>query len=140
MATILNSGHFFIVLTLLLTVYGQLVLKWQVSLAVARGQEAAISTVRFYLNLLLNPWVLSAFFAAFLASVTWMATVSRMDLSRAYPFMAINFVLILIFSYLLFSEPLSTFKVVGSGVNRGGRIRRQQGIGEIDVIPSTSPT
>jgi multidrug transporter EmrE-like cation transporter len=105
-------GYAYIALTILLTVYGQVILKWQVSLAgtlpSTGGEKAA-----FLFGLLLRPWVLSAFAAAFLASIAWMAAMTKFDLSYAYPFMSLNFVLVLILSWLLFHEALSVSRVAG---------------------------
>ena len=65
------------------------------------------------LKLLVNPWVVSALLAALLASVAWMAAMTRLDLSRGYPFMSLAFVLVLILSGLVFNEPITTPKIVG---------------------------
>ena len=64
-------SYFYIFLTIAFTVYGQIVLKWQVIGAGAFPQT--FSEKMFFLaRLLLNPWVMSGFFAAFLAALTWM--------------------------------------------------------------------
>ena len=85
-------GYFFIAITILLTVYGQLVLKWQVD----QHPDLLATPIqpRNIVILLLNPWVISAFVAAFGASLSWMAAISRMPISKAYPYMAINFLLV----------------------------------------------
>ncbi|GAA0906430.1 hypothetical protein GCM10009552_13450 [Rothia nasimurium] len=104
-------AYIFIALTILLTVYGQLMLKWQVGLhAPLPGESIGLS---FYLRLLLNPWVISAFAAAFGASLAWMAAISKMELSRAYPFMALNFVLVGLIAVPLFGESFTTSKLIG---------------------------
>ena len=58
-------GHFFIALTLLFTVYGQLVLKWQMGGAGTLPPGGPDKLV-FLLRQFLNPWVVSGFVAAFL--------------------------------------------------------------------------
>jgi len=102
----------YIALTILFTVYGQMVIKWQVGKA---GELPAewLPRVAFLLRMFLNPWVLSAFAAALLASLAWMAAMSRFSLSFAYPFMSLSFILVLVLSVLLFHEPLTAHKVVG---------------------------
>jgi drug/metabolite transporter (DMT)-like permease len=96
----------------LLTVYGQLVLKWQVGLA-GPGPEGFPDKLYFLFALLLNPWIVSGFVAAFAASLAWMGAMTKFELSHAYPFMSLNFVLVLLFAGLLFNEPISTTKIVG---------------------------
>lgn len=108
-------GYLYIVLTILLTVYGQIVVKWQV---VRAGALPTGMTDRFhyFLQLVMTPWVISAFAAAFLAAVSWMAAMTKFDLSYAYPFMSASFVLVFICSIFLFSEPVTAQKVVGLGM------------------------
>ncbi|HEY0915463.1 MAG TPA: EamA family transporter, partial [Solimonas sp.] len=54
-----------------------------------------------------------AFVAAFLASLCWMMAISRLPLSKAYPFMAINFLLVGLLAIPLFGEALTRPKIVG---------------------------
>jgi multidrug transporter EmrE-like cation transporter len=42
-----------------------------------------------------------------------MLAVSRLELSKAYPFMALNFLIVCIVAVPLFGETLTTAKVVG---------------------------
>ncbi len=105
-------GYFFIALTVLLTVFGQLVIKWQVSLAGPMPPDAT-QKIWFLAALLVKPWILSGFAAAFLASIAWMAAMTKFQLSYAYPFMSLNFVLVLGLSAWLFHEPLTAPKLIG---------------------------
>ncbi|WP_424683252.1 hypothetical protein [Frateuria sp. YIM B11624] len=103
-------SYLFVALTILFTVYGQLVLKWQTSLVPPPGEGHLAAYV---VGMLLRPWVLSGLAAAFLASACWIAAVSRFELSKIYPFMALNFVGVAVLAAPLFGEPLSTPKLVG---------------------------
>jgi multidrug transporter EmrE-like cation transporter len=104
--------YLFIFATILLTVYGQLVIKWQLGQAGTIG-EATADRIAFVLRLALNPWIISSYVAAFLASLTWMVAVRQLELSHAYPFMSLSFVLILIFSGVLFRETITAPKILG---------------------------
>ncbi len=119
-------GYPYIVLTILFTVFGQVVLKWQVSLAGAMPADGA-GKVAYMGDLLVKPWVLSGFAAAFLASIAWIATMTKFDLSYAYPFMSLNFVLVLMLSAFLFHEPLSAPKLIGLALIILGIIVGSQG-------------
>lgn len=105
-------GYVFVAITILLTVYGQIVIKWQVGL-VDPAMTGASDPIPFYARMLLNPWVLSGLFAAFAASLSWMAALSKLSLSHAYPLTALSFVFVVIAGATLFTEPLSRFQVVG---------------------------
>ena len=104
----------FILATVAFTVYGQLMLKWRIAQMGALPQEL-LGKIKFLLLLLLDPGILSGFAAGFLASLAWMAAMTKFDLSHAYPFMSLNFVVVLLLSGWILSEPLSLQKVLGVG-------------------------
>lgn len=105
--------YLYIAGTILLTIYGQIVVKWQVSGAGALPEGNAEKTW-FLVALLLNPWILSAFAAAFLASVCWMAAMTKFQLSYAYPFTSLSFIMVLLLSGLIFRESITLPKVLGA--------------------------
>jgi len=106
-------GHLFIALTIALTVYGQLVLKWQMS-GVGPLPAGGLDKIGFLLRQLLNPWVFSGYMAALLASLAWMAAMTRFDIGYAYPFMSLAFVIVMGFGALFLNEALSLQKVLGT--------------------------
>jgi multidrug transporter EmrE-like cation transporter len=105
-------SYFYVLCTILLTVYGQLAIKVQVLKAGALPADG-VEKITFLLRLLLNPWVISAFLAALFASIAWMAAMTRLPLSLAYPFMSLAFVLVMLFSSFLFNEPITSAKLIG---------------------------
>ncbi|MFZ2541671.1 MAG: EamA family transporter [Gallionella sp.] len=119
-------SYFYIFLTIVLTVYGQVVIKWQVIKAGALPEQLP-EKISFMLHLLLNPWIVSALFAAFLASFCWMAAMTKLQLSHAYPFMGMTFVLVLLAGGFIFQEPITSFKVVGVSLIVLGLVVASQG-------------
>jgi multidrug transporter EmrE-like cation transporter len=105
-------SYVYVICTVLLTVYGQIAIKWQVLEAGPFPADPA-EKAWFLARLLLNPWVLSALAAGLLASVSWMAAMTRLELSHAYPFMSLAFVLVMLCSAWFFSEPITPLKVAG---------------------------
>lgn len=99
--------------TILLTVYGQLILKWRVSLA-SPVPDRAIDKLEFLGRLLLNPWVISGLGAAFAASLCWMLALTKLPLNTAYPFTALSFLLVLLLTAIILGEPVSTGKILGT--------------------------
>ena len=67
----------------------------------------------YLFDVMTNLWILSSFAAAYVAALFWLAALRTMDLSYAYPFMALSFVLVLLLSAAIFGESLSTAKVAG---------------------------
>lgn len=106
-------AYVFLALTIAFTVYGQLVLKWQVG---RHPDLLSPPTLGGIVTLLLNPWVFSAFVAAFAASLCWMGALSRLPISRAYPFMAINFFMVAIMASWLFREQFDSYKIAGTAI------------------------
>ena len=101
--------------TIILTVYGQMIVKWQVNQA-GELPNSLIDKVTFIARQYLNPWVISALAAAFLASASWITAMTQLELSFAYPFMSLAFVLVLILSVMFFGESLTLSKLLGTGI------------------------
>lgn len=118
-------SYLFIVITIALTVYGQVAIKWRVSGAVL--PEAGAERFIGMLQLVMDPWVISAYVAALLASLSWMAAVSKLPLSHAYPFMSSAFVIVMLLSAVFFAEPITVRKVVGLCLIVAGLVVASQG-------------
>jgi len=105
-------GYLYIFGTVMFTVYGQLIVKWRIVKYGSLPEEFS-SKLIFLLKLLLDPFILSGFFSAFIASFFWMAAMTKFDVSYAYPFMSGAFILVFLLSVLLFNEPITWQKLVG---------------------------
>jgi len=119
-------SYLYLALTVVLTVYGQLVIKWQV-LAAGAFPEVPGEKMLFLARLLVNPWIISALAAALAAALTWMAAMTKLDLSHAYPFLSVVFILVPLASVLLFNEPLTAAKVIGLALIVAGIVIGGQG-------------
>lgn len=106
------ANYLYIFATIGLTVYGQLILKWRISQFGTLPAELS-QKIKFLLSLLLDPAIFSGFAAAFLASLAWMAAMTKFELSHAYPFMSLNFVVVLLLSGWILSEPMNAAKFLG---------------------------
>lgn len=107
--------YLYIVATIGFTVYGQLILKWRIAKFGPLPADT-VEKLKFLISLLFDPAIFSGFAAAFLASLAWMAAMTKFDLSHAYPFMSLNFVVVLLLSGWLLSEPLTFQRVLGVGL------------------------
>jgi len=105
-------GHVFVLLTVVFTAYGQLVLKSRILRAGVLPPDLH-EKIFFIFKLFLDPWVLTALGSAFLASLCWMAAMTRLPLSYAYPFTSLSFVIVLILSSILLNEPITLAKTLG---------------------------
>jgi multidrug transporter EmrE-like cation transporter len=103
-----------IALSISASVAGQTTLKLGVSQpaasTAASGLAALLSTI------LQSPFVLLGLTLYGLGALAWIAVLSRMDLSYAYPFLSLNFVLITLVSRLALGETIPTLRWVGIGI------------------------
>lgn len=105
--------HSYIAGTIIFTVYSQLIMRWQVSSAGALPTDF-MGKVQFVAHLFLNPWVLSGLFATLFSGISWMLAMSRFEISYAFPWVGLNFVLMLVFGVLIFNESFNMAKVLGT--------------------------
>jgi drug/metabolite transporter (DMT)-like permease len=104
--------YIYIFLTIAFTVYGQLIFKWRIG-GFGPLPEDTFEKLKFLISLLCDPAIFSGFVAAFLASLAWMGAMTKFDLSYAYPFMSLNFVVVLVLSVWFLGEPLTISKALG---------------------------
>jgi len=106
------SGYAYMLVTVVLTTYGNLIFKWRVD-RVGDMPATFSGRVSYFAHLLANPWILSSLIATAGAAVAYILALQRLELSKAYPMVSLSFVLVLMFSVLLFNEPLTAAKVAG---------------------------
>jgi multidrug transporter EmrE-like cation transporter len=101
-----------VAITILMTIYGQLIVKWQV---LQHGKLPADlhAKVMFFVEFFLSPWMISVLLAVGIAAIAWVAALSHLELSRAYPFTALSFVTVLLLSSVFFDERITIAKVAG---------------------------
>lgn len=104
-----------VVVTVLLTVYGQIMIKMRVLHAGAMGSDLGDKLV-FLAKMLVDPWVLSGLLGAFLAGFSWIAAMSRLQLSVAYPFTSLAFILVVVLSASFLHETIKPMQLGGIGL------------------------
>jgi len=63
-----------------------------------------------------SPWVLTGLTLYAIGAVAWIAVLTRVELSLAYPLLALNFVLITLTSRLILGESIPTLRWLGLAV------------------------
>ena len=122
----MNRAYLFVATTIVLTVCGQLVIKWQVGKAGPFPAEAS-ARVAYLGDLLRNPWVVASLGAGFVAALAWFVALSELELSRAYPFVAASFALVLVLSAIIFNERMTVPKIIGALLIIAGLVVGSQG-------------
>ncbi len=99
-------------LTVATGVLGQTVLKLGVS-GSESGSLDISRPIALILFIMRSPLVLLGLLLYGLGALAWIVVLSRLDLSYAYPFVALNFVLIPLISRLVFSETIPGLRWLG---------------------------
>jgi drug/metabolite transporter (DMT)-like permease len=73
-------------------------------------------TPHFFLKAYTNPYVIGAVFLTIVTAMAWLLAVSKADLSHIYPFMALSYVLVAVFSWWIFKEDISALRWLGIAV------------------------
>lgn len=98
-----------------LAVVGQLLLKIGM-LRMSRFSLNISTIVQQYTRILLNPFIIAGIIGFALSMLVWLYVLSRLELSVAYPFVALNYVLILFASHFLLKETITPVKIMGVAV------------------------
>lgn len=106
--------YLYIFATLFFTIYGQIILKWRIgklnwSLPTTGIWDMVVSYIKF----LFDPFILSGFLAAFIASVFWLIAMTKFQITEAYPFMSLAPALVFILGVWLLNETFTWGKVIG---------------------------
>jgi multidrug transporter EmrE-like cation transporter len=108
----LPVGYIYILLTVIFTVIGQIMLKWRMDKLGALPSEL-FNKILFLAKAFMDPFIIISLGSAFIASVFWMAAMTKFDISYAYPFMSLSYVIVLVASFVLFKEPITMYKIAG---------------------------
>ena len=106
--------YLYIFATLLFTIYGQLILKWRITeLHFSLPESGIISKFTALIRLIFDPYILSGFCSAFIASLFWMACMTKFQITEAYPFMSLAPGIVFLLGVWLLNETFTIGKVIG---------------------------
>ena len=111
----LTRPHLMLALAIIFAVVSQLLFRTGV------GSMGQLTFTRSTLvvevwKLFTSPYIIAGVALYGFGFLAWMGALSRFGLSYVYPFTALNYVLLLLFSWILFDEPLSIVRWIGVGV------------------------
>lgn len=106
--------YLYIFATLFFTVYGQLILKWRLGkLGFGLPEGGAVDKLIALIKLIFDPFIFSGFASAFVASLFWMAAMTKFQITEAYPFMSLAPAIVFILGVWLLGESFTWGKVLG---------------------------
>lgn len=114
---ILIKNKMFMYLLLIIAIFmasaSQLIIKWEMKKHSLEDYTSLSEKLALLVSLLVNMNIITAIFLTFISGICWMAVMTKLDLSYAYPLTMLGFVIVLISSNFLFSEPITLHKVIG---------------------------
>jgi len=60
-----------------------------------------------------SPYIIAGLFFTGIGMLMWITVISNLELSFAYPFMSISYIIILFFGWILFSEDVNALRIAG---------------------------
>jgi len=105
-------SHVYVFATIIFAVTSQLIIKWRMSLLGSLPAGFSRKAV-FLFSALFDPYVVLSILLTFLGGLSWMAAMTRFEISYVYPFISLSFILILVLSAFFFNEPVTANKIIG---------------------------
>jgi len=103
---------FYIFLTVILGVAGQLALK-QGIIKIGEFPEKIAELIPYYSRVALNRYIWLGFICYGISFLVWLGILSKVELSYARPIVASGYILVAIFSWWLWGESLSIQRIIG---------------------------
>lgn len=101
-----------ILFTVLTNFLSQIMLKKGMT-QIKLGPLGVANVVQAIPSVLMNIFVMGGLLVMIISMASHLVVLSKVDISFAYPFLGLSFVLITAWGYLVLSEPLSAYKVIG---------------------------
>ena len=103
----------FILLSVLLSVIAQILLKQGMSSSSV--QDALTSQdLSAVMVICSNIFVIAGLFAYISSAGIWLLVLSKIEVSKAYPFVGLGFIFTMLFAYWFLNEPLTVSKICGT--------------------------
>lgn len=98
----------------------QLMLKIGMSRSATSSALADPGLLKMLLSIAMNPWVIAGLSLYFFGAVIWLFVLARVQLSFAYPFVGIGFILTMILGKYVMGDDISLQRMLGTLLVVGG--------------------
>jgi multidrug transporter EmrE-like cation transporter len=116
-----------ILVSISIAVGGQLLLKIGLNKIGSISVNSFSSLGQLFLGIIKSPLVLTGLFCYVISAAIWLVVLSAVDLSFAYPFIGLTYVLILIISKFVLKEDVNPIRWIGAAVITAGVILISRG-------------
>ncbi len=119
--TTMNIAIVYILISVIAGAVGQIMLKKGMS-TMGPLTFSVDQLFNVLLKIALNPYVVIGLFIYVCGTVFWLFALSRVELSFAYPFASLSYIVMLLASWLLFQENITPLRILGTLVIGAGVI------------------
>jgi multidrug transporter EmrE-like cation transporter len=109
-------NHFYIFLSIAFAVCSQLIIKWKMSAITFSANAGFEEKFLTAFKMLFDPFIMLSLLLTLLSGLSWMIAMTKFDISYAYPYTALGYVVILFCSWLLFGEAMHIGKIFGTAL------------------------
>jgi len=102
----------FILFTVFTNAAAQVMLKQGMSSMGALGDASDAILIRIF-QVVFNPWVFVGLVTFVISMASHLFVLSKVELSFAYPFLSLAYVVVAIFAYFVFQEDLNAWRIAG---------------------------
>lgn len=130
----------FILFTVMTNAAAQLLLKYGM-ISLGSISFSAETLIQRIFQIVFNPWIFAGLVTFVISMASHLYVLSKVDLSFAYPFLSLAYVMVALLAWWLFNEDLGTLKIAGIiFICIGTILIAQSGSGNSQQSTSTSQT
>lgn len=130
----------FILFTVMTNAAAQLLLKYGM-ISLGSISFSAETLIQRIFQIVFNPWVFAGLVTFVISMASHLYVLSKVDLSFAYPFLSLAYVMVALLAWWLFNEDLGTLKIAGIiFICIGTILIAQSGSGNSQQSAATSQT
>jgi uncharacterized membrane protein len=104
--------YYLVIISVIAMSGAQLLLKKGL-MSIGQSPQSFGELTGFFLKACSNIYVILAILLTIVTALSWMQAASKAEISRLYPFMALSYVLVAIFSMLIFKENVTILRWIG---------------------------
>ena len=112
----LTKSILLILLSITIAVGGQVLLKIGLNKIGEMSINSASALGNFFISVIKSPLVVTGLFCYVISAAIWLVVLSAVDLSFAYPFIGLTYVLILIVSKFVLKEDVNPIRWAGAAI------------------------
>jgi drug/metabolite transporter (DMT)-like permease len=112
----LTKSILLILLSIAIAVGGQILLKIGMNKIGTVGLNSMSALGHLFISIFKSPMVLVGLFCYVISAAIWLVVLSAVELSFAYPFIGLTYVLILIVSKFVLKEDINPIRWVGAAI------------------------